>query len=92
MWNYNETHHGKGPTGGMGGTRKNVVFRQVKSKKVDINSPIEFCDPANKFALSIKYLYQPEPSLLEEPHGTENAPVISNTLQIHRLVRDIGEG
>ena len=90
-WSYNKAHHGKGPMDGMGGTIKNVVFRQVKSKKVDSNSPIEFCDAANKFILSIKCLYQPETSLLEEPHDIENEPVISNTLQIHRLVREIRE-
>ena len=26
-WNYNETHHGKGPMDGIGGTIKNVGFR-----------------------------------------------------------------
>ena len=30
-------------------------------------------------------------SLLEEPHDIENAPVIPNTLQIYRLVREIEE-
>ena len=76
---------------GIGGTTKNVAFRQVKSRKVVINSPIEFCGAANKFVLSIKCLYQPESSLLEEPHDIENAPVIPNTLQIYRLVREIEE-
>ena len=76
---------------GIGGTIKNVVFCQVKSRKVVINSPIEFCEAANKFVPSIKCLYQPESSLLEEPHDIENAPVIPNTLQIHRLVREIEE-
>ena len=43
--NSNEAHHGKGPIGGIGGTRKNVVFLQVKSSKAVINSPkIELCD------------------------------------------------
>ena len=43
-WNYNEAHHSKGPIDGIGGTITNAVFRQVKSGKVVINSPIEFCD------------------------------------------------
>ena len=30
-------------------------------------------------------------SLLEEPHDIKNAPVIPDTLQIHRLVKKIGE-
>ena len=56
-----------------------------------INSPIEFCEAENKFFPSIKCLYQPGSSLLDEPHDIENAPVIPNTLQIHRLVREIEE-
>ena len=90
-WNYNEAYHRKGPMDGIEGTIKNVVFRQVQSRKVVINSPIEFCEAANKFVPSIKCLYQSESSLLEEPHDIENAPVIPNTLQIHRLVREIEE-
>ena len=76
---------------GIGGTIKNVVFREVKSRKVVINSPIEFCEAENKFFPSIKCLYQSGSYLLEEPHDTENAPVIRNTLQIHRLVRETEE-
>ena len=30
--------------------------------------------------------------MLEEPHDIENAPVIHNTLQIHRLIKEIGDG
>ena len=61
---------------GIGGTIKNAVFRQVKPRKVVINSLIEFYESANKFAPSIKCFYQPDSSLLEEPHDIENAPVI----------------
>ena len=53
----------------MGGTIKDVVICQVKSKKVAINWPIEFCDAAYKFVSSIKYLYKPEAYLLEEPYN-----------------------
>ena len=43
--NSNKAHNGKDPIGGIGGTRKNVVLRQVNSSKAVINSPkIEFCD------------------------------------------------
>ena len=76
----------------LGGTIKNVVFRQFKSSKVVINSPIEFCDATNNFVPSIKCLYQPEASLLEEPSDIENAPVIPNTLETHRLVREVVDG
>ena len=63
-WKYNGAHHGKGPMDGIGGTIKNVAFRQVKSRKLVINSPIEFSEAANKFVPSIICLYQPESSLL----------------------------
>ena len=43
-----------------GGTIKNVVFFQGRSRKVVVNSPIEFCDVMNKFIPLIRYLYQPE--------------------------------
>ena len=39
----------------------------------------------------MKCLYQPESSLLEESQDIDNAPVIPNILQIHRLVREIEE-
>ena len=76
---------------GIGGIIKNVEFQQVKLRKLVINSPTEFCDAANKFVPSIKCLYQPEATLLVEPHDIENPPVIPNTSQIHRLVRGIEE-
>lgn len=90
-WNYNEVHNEKGPMDGIGGNIKNVEFCQVKSRKLVINSQTEFCDTVNKFVTTIKCLYQPEASLIEEPHDIENALVIPNTLQIHRLIREIEE-
>ena len=89
--NYNEVHNEKGPMDGIGGIIKNAEFCQVKSRKLVINSQIEFCDTVNKFVTTIKCLYQPEASLIEEPHDIENALVIPNTLQIHRLIREIEE-
>ena len=53
-WNYNDTHHGKGLTDSICRTAKNIVLRQVKSNKIVINSPTEFYDAENKFALLIK--------------------------------------
>ena len=46
-WNYNQAHHGKDPLDGIGETIKNVVFRQVKSSRVIINSAEEFSVAAN---------------------------------------------
>ena len=68
--NSNKAHNGKDPIGGIGGTRKNVVLRQVKSSKAVINSPkIEFCDAGISWrSFSV-----------EEPHD------IPNTLQIRQI-------
>ena len=47
---------------GIGGTVKNVVFRQVKSGTVIINSAEEFRVAANKFVPSIATQFQNRPT------------------------------
>ena len=88
-WHYNEAHHGKGPMDGIGGTIKNVVFRQVKCGKIIVNSAKDFCDAANSFVPSITSLFQKEKDLLCEPEDIEKSSSIPATLQIHKLVRYI---
>ena len=55
------------PMEGIRGTAKNVVFRQVKSDRVIINSAEEFSVAANNFVVSIATLFQKEKDLLYEP-------------------------
>ena len=86
-WFYNERHHGKGPMDGVGGTVKNVVFRDVKSGKCTITSPEEFADFANKRLESITTLYLPQCELFVEPSEVSKAPKIAQTLQVHKVVR-----
>ena len=86
-WNYNEAHHSKGPMDCIRGTIKNLVFRQVKSGRVVINSVEEFRVAANKFVPSIATLFQQEKDLLCEPDNINQSPSISATLQIHKFVR-----
>lgn len=86
-WHYNEAHHGKGPMDGIGGTIKNVVFRQVKSGKTIINSAEDFCKAANQFCPSIATLFQQSEVLLKEPVDIQKAPVIPSTLKIHKFKR-----
>ena len=86
-WNYNEAHHGKGSMDDIGGTIKNVVFSQVKSGRVIINSAEEFSVAANKFVPSIATLFQKEKDLLCEPDHINQLPSIAATLQIHKFVR-----
>lgn len=69
QWHFNEAHHGKGPMDGIGGTIKNVVYRNVKSGKILVNSAKEFCDAANKLVPSITLLFQTE--LMDEPDDIE---------------------
>ena len=41
-WCYNERHHGKSLMGGIGGRIKNKVFRDIKSRKTQINDAESF--------------------------------------------------
>ena len=59
-WHYNEGHHGNSPMDGIGDTIKIWCSGALKSGKVMINSPKEFCDAANQFASSISTLFQKE--------------------------------
>lgn len=86
-WHFNEAHHGKGPMDGIGGTIKNVVYRNVKCGKVLVNSAQEFCNAANKLVPSITSLFQTD--LMDEPDDIEAAPKIPETLKIHRWSRDV---
>ena len=86
-WSYNETHHGKDPMDCIERTIKNVVFGQVKSGRVIINSAEEFSVAANKFVPSIATLFQKEKDLLCELDDINQSPCIPATLQIHKFVR-----
>ena len=79
-WSYNEAHHGKGPMDGIGGTIKNVVFRQAKSRRV-------ISVAANKFVPLIAALFQKEKDFLRKPGDINQSPSIPATLQTHKSVR-----
>ena len=84
---YNGAHHGKSPMDGMGGTIKNVVFCQVKSDQIIINSAKDFCKTVNQFCPSITTLFQKSDVILSEPSDIEEAPIITGTLKIHKFTR-----
>ena len=65
---------------GIGGTIKNVVFRQVKSGRVIINSAEEFSVAANKFVPLIATLFQKEKDFLCKPDYINQSPSILATL------------
>ena len=84
-WYYNERHHGKGPMDGIGGTVKNLVFRDVKSSKCIINSAKEFAEYAEESIEGISSLYLPRDNVIQEPQGIDVAPKIPETLKIHKV-------
>ena len=69
---YHESHNGKLPMDDIGGTVKNVVFRQFKANKVTINIAAEFCRASNKYVPSIKSLFQQTVSFVGETFVGEN--------------------
>lgn len=88
-WHYNKAQHGKGPMDGIGETVKNVVYRQVKSNWVTINSVNDFFDAANRFVPSITTLLHKDGETMLKPDDINSAPSIPSTLKIHRLIRQI---
>ena len=47
-WHYNEAHHRKGPMDGIVGTIKNLVYREVLSGDVVIDTSKKFGEFANE--------------------------------------------
>ena len=86
-WNYNEAHHGKGPMDGIGSNVKNVIYRQVKSERVTINSAGDFFNAATRFIPSVTCLFQKEKDTFKEPDDIKKASSIPATLKTHKLVR-----
>ena len=65
-WHYNQTHHGKGPMDGIGGTIKNLVYRKVLSGDVVIDTPKKFAEFANEIS-NVDCLFLSKEQLLKEP-------------------------
>ena len=62
---------------GIGSTIKNVVFRNVKSGRIIVNSEKEFSEATNQFCPSITTLFQRSDAILSEPIDIEEAPIIN---------------
>ena len=69
------------------GTIKNIVFQEVNSEKIAINSPKVFSLHASRLMQSITVLYLPKKDIFEEPAGIENTPNIKDTLDVHKAKR-----
>ena len=88
---YNERHHGKGPMDRVGGTVKNMIFQQVKSKKCVINGAKDFAEYTNKIINDISCLYLAENEIMAEPQDIETSPKIPRTLKVHTVLRTYNE-
>ena len=88
-WFCNERHHGKGSIDDVGGTIINVIFRKVKSGQIMVHAPKEFSDASMKFVPSIITVHLPRSDQIVEPESIHQAPSISETLSIHKFVRQI---
>ena len=76
---------------GVGGTLKNVIFRKAKSGLTVVQTPEDFTKVAGKFVPSITTEYLPKEAEITEPKDIDNAPLIQDTLQIHKLERYINQ-
>ena len=52
-----------------------------------IDTPQEFAMAAQTLVPAITVIYLPESEMLKEPNEIENAPVVPETLQIHKVTR-----
>ena len=81
----------KGPMDGIGGTVKNVVFKEVKSGRLSIETPKEFAEAADRLC-KVDCLYLPIDLYLDEPEGIDDAPEIKGILKIHQIIRKFERG
>ena len=89
-WFYNEKSHVKGPMNGVGGTVKNVVFREVKSGFLIIYTPFEFHEAATKYVPAIKSIYlseTKEPKFEEPKNIDQEVEKMVDTLKVHKVER-----
>ena len=73
----NETHHGKSPIDGIGGTLKNLVYCRVLSDVV-INTPPEFAEFSNQIR-SVDCLYLDKSEFIQEPEELSKATPIPSS-------------
>ena len=75
----------------VGGTNKNVIYRKVKSGQIAVDTPKEFSHAAMKFVPSIITVSFPRSDQIVDPESIHQASCISETLSIHKFVRQIND-
>ena len=88
LWFCNERHYGKGSMDGVGGTVKNVVFRDAKYGKCTIK---EFAEYADERVESTTTLYLPKCKLFVEPNEVAKESKVPQTLQVHKVIRHMSK-
>ena len=63
------------------------MYKEVKSGRLVIDTLQEFAMAAQPLVPAITTIYLPESEMLQEPNEIENAPVIPETFQIHKVAR-----
>ena len=63
------------------------MYKEVKSGRLVIDTPHEFAMAAQTIVPAITTIYLPENEMLQEPNEIKNAPVVPDTLQIHKVAR-----
>ena len=76
-WFYNEEHHEKSPTDGIGGTVKNVISRNVKSGQVVVYLPLNFKEAVKRFVLSIHAVYLPQSEMIVQTIRSRRVQIIN---------------
>ena len=74
---------------GVGGTIKNVIFRNVKSGQIVVHTPTEFLDAALKFVPFIVTVFLPRSDEIVEPETIHQSPSIPETLSFHKFHQKI---
>ena len=71
----------------IGGTQKNLVYRDVMSAKCVIDTPKQFAEYTGRSVKGITSLFLPIEEVLKKPKDIESSPRIKYTLQIHMVKR-----
>ena len=87
-WSYFESHHGKGPVDGIGGSVKSTVYRNVKAGKKVINNAKESADYADCIINNINVIYVDEK--LIKPPSISGDYDVPGTQKIYHVQRAVG--
>ena len=72
---------------GIGGTLKYSIYRDVMSGKCVIDTPKQFAEYTESAVKGITSFHLPTEEVLKEPDDMGNSPMITETLQTHKVKR-----